>query len=383
MVTFETIPGSEFSTLHMVGAKEDKAEDVLTRCRGILDGALFSDVVKASLCVYDCSDAFLKAFFESWCTSTNTLIIPQGELFISLWYLLDLGGFPMTGRLFDEIIPPLSVCLRLWIVMFGFPSLVDTSLEEEVYYAAFLSCWLSVFFLPVEPLGFIRASVFKMASIMAKGTRKVAFPGDITSNSPPISYKAWLGQLFLPKDPYFSSRKHGKGKGLPMGMRYSPLVFKSSGSSKRKRSSDSVAEDRDPKHARGARKETSSYRGSQVVPLACPSSKRVVVPGPTPLVIPDNVVREKESENILRVGASSLRSHICTWLKEKSPEMILKEEEGVMSTFEAPHMYWDWEPSSTFVTSYKAYFRRRGKQVQCGQPVPNIVPLRPRANYSF
>ncbi|GAA0174628.1 hypothetical protein LIER_27977 [Lithospermum erythrorhizon] len=39
---------------------------------------------------------------------------------------------------------------------------VGLDLEEEVYYAAFLSCWLCVFVLPAEPLDLIHASVFKM-----------------------------------------------------------------------------------------------------------------------------------------------------------------------------------------------------------------------------
>ncbi|GAA0150689.1 hypothetical protein LIER_09571 [Lithospermum erythrorhizon] len=37
--------------------------------------------------------------------------------------------------------------------------------------------------------------------------------------------------------------------------------------------------------------------------------------------------------NILRAGVSFLWSCICTWLKEKLPEMILKGEASVMSTF--------------------------------------------------
>ncbi|GAA0148152.1 hypothetical protein LIER_07673 [Lithospermum erythrorhizon] len=47
----------------------------------------------------------------------------------------------------------------------------SAGLEEEVYCPAFLSCWLCVFVLPAEPLGFIRAGVFKMASFMANGYR--------------------------------------------------------------------------------------------------------------------------------------------------------------------------------------------------------------------
>ncbi|GAA0145888.1 hypothetical protein LIER_05968 [Lithospermum erythrorhizon] len=86
--------------------------------------------------------------------------------------------------------------------------------------------------------------------------------------------------------------KRGKGNSLPAGVHPSTLVIRSSGPSKRKRSSDSNAEDRDPKHTRGTRKETSSSRGSRVVHLVRSSPKRAPVPSPIPLVIPDNVIRE-------------------------------------------------------------------------------------------
>ncbi|GAA0169944.1 hypothetical protein LIER_24320 [Lithospermum erythrorhizon] len=171
--------------------------------------------------------------------------------------------------------------------------------------------------------------------ILSRARQTVTFPGDATFNSPPVGYKSWLNKLFSSEASHCSPWKHGKGKRLPAGMRSSPLVFKSSGSSKRKHSLDSVAEDRDPKHARGARKETFSSCGPRVVPLTHSSPQRVLVPSSTPLVIPENVVREPEVESILRAGASSLWSRICTWLKERSPELVLKEEEDVMSTFQA------------------------------------------------
>ncbi|GAA0165777.1 hypothetical protein LIER_21092 [Lithospermum erythrorhizon] len=100
-----------------------------------------------------------------------------------------------------------------------------------------------------------------------------------------------LWRFYTSEDSRCSPKKHGKWESLPAGMRFPPLVFKSSSSSKRKRSSDNAAEDRDPKHARGGGKY--SLRGS-VFPLA----------------------------------------RIRTRLKEKSPEMILKGEEGVLSTFQ-------------------------------------------------
>ncbi|GAA0147463.1 hypothetical protein LIER_07153 [Lithospermum erythrorhizon] len=293
---------------------------------------------------------------------------------------------------------------------------VDADLEAEVYCAAFLSCWLCVFVLPAEPFGFIKAVCSRWLVLWPKGrgqlgyipaipglssiTREmtylftglkfwrfyvlyrarqsVMFPDDTTSNNPSVGYKTWLNKLFSSEASHCLPRKHGKRKGLPVGKHSSPLVFKSFSSSKRKRSSDSAVEDRDPKHARGARKETSSSHGSRMVPETCSSPERVLVPSSSPLVIPDNVVREQamevsssaseqehtklidtgespkcftmevaescpptlstfylaqEPKNILR-AASSLWSRICTWLKERSSEMVLKEVEGVMSTFQ-------------------------------------------------
>ncbi|GAA0144576.1 hypothetical protein LIER_04990 [Lithospermum erythrorhizon] len=46
-------------------------------------------------------------------------------------------------------------------------------LDEEVYCAVFLACWLCVFVLPAESLDLIRASVFKMASFMANCLRVI------------------------------------------------------------------------------------------------------------------------------------------------------------------------------------------------------------------
>ncbi|KAF7151700.1 hypothetical protein RHSIM_Rhsim02G0146600 [Rhododendron simsii] len=47
---------------------------------------------------------------------------------------------------------------------------IKARLREEVYLAAFLSCWLSVFVLPNGKVNQIRPTVFKVASIMARGS---------------------------------------------------------------------------------------------------------------------------------------------------------------------------------------------------------------------
>ncbi|GAA0138421.1 hypothetical protein LIER_00173 [Lithospermum erythrorhizon] len=80
----------------------------------------------------------------------------------------------------------------------------------------------------------------------------VSSRSNTTPHSPPISYKNWLNKLFPSEAPRFSSMRYGKGKGLVVGVHPSTLVFQSTGSSKRKHSSSSTMENRDPKHASGA-----------------------------------------------------------------------------------------------------------------------------------
>ncbi|GAA0179320.1 hypothetical protein LIER_29957 [Lithospermum erythrorhizon] len=180
---------------------------------------------------------------------------------------------------------------------------VSSGLEEEVYCVVFLTCWLCVFVFPAEPLG-----------------------------------------LFV---------LHGKGTGLPTGVRPSAMVFQSS------RSSSSTVDDRDSKHTRGAQEDTSSSRGSRVASPIHKSTEAV-----TPSVIPDKVIRHQEhtelvdigespeclvievaeshapappslsiaqgAKTILRTGASSLWACICDGLQGKSPEMGFFQEEREM-----------------------------------------------------
>ncbi|GAA0145247.1 hypothetical protein LIER_05488 [Lithospermum erythrorhizon] len=181
---------------------------------------------------------------------------------------------------------------------------------------------------------------------------------DVLSRSGDMLINASLiGKTLSIEAPRSSSMKHRKGKSLPAGVHPSTLVFQSFGSSKRKRSSSSTVEDRDPKHARGARKDTFSSCGSRVV-----SPVRRSPEGATPSVVPDNAIinqvvdvsssvcdqehtelvdtrkshechTTEEAETILHTGAFSLWCCICTGLKGKSPEMVLKEDGSAMNTF--------------------------------------------------
>ncbi|GAA0150100.1 hypothetical protein LIER_09114 [Lithospermum erythrorhizon] len=298
---------------------------------------------------------------------------------------------------------------------------VGVDLEEEVYCATFLACWLHVFVLfvlvysrwplswlmargvchivgsgfvvePYNPYRFSRhfgysPTIFGLnsgtremvdlatglkfwgACVLSRARQTVTFPGSTSPHSPPVSYKTWLNKLFPSEAPHSTSMKHGKGKHLPTGVRPSTLVFQSSGSSKKKRTSSITVEDRDPKHAKGAWKDTSSSRGSRVA-----SPVRGSLEGITPFVVPNSLVEVSSSISsqehtelidteesleclaievaessppalptltiaqgaavILRTRVSSLLSCICTGLEGKSPEMVLKEEESDMKTFE-------------------------------------------------
>ncbi|CAL8988474.1 unnamed protein product [Prunus brigantina] len=80
-------------------------EDVLSRNTQVLKSTGLYDVVFASLFSYDRHAPVIRAFCEYWCPATNTLHMSQGEMSISLWDLHEIGGLPITGRFYDEVIP--------------------------------------------------------------------------------------------------------------------------------------------------------------------------------------------------------------------------------------------------------------------------------------
>ncbi|KAL0368331.1 UNVERIFIED_CONTAM: hypothetical protein Scaly_1052000 [Sesamum calycinum] len=80
-------------------------EDVLSQYEDKLHLINVYDVVYASLFTYDYNSDIIKAFCEAWCPLTNTLLTSAGELSISLWDLHDLAGIPMSGYLYDEVVP--------------------------------------------------------------------------------------------------------------------------------------------------------------------------------------------------------------------------------------------------------------------------------------
>ncbi|GAA0186323.1 hypothetical protein LIER_33611 [Lithospermum erythrorhizon] len=100
-------------------------------CSPIHSMAYLEEVVQASLYVYDCSDAVMKAFCEYWSPSTNSLLTNAGELSLSLWDLYKLGGLPVKGQIFDEVVPSVECLSRALLDKDRIPSLVPFSSRIE------------------------------------------------------------------------------------------------------------------------------------------------------------------------------------------------------------------------------------------------------------
>ena len=47
----------------------------------------------------------MQAFFEYWCPAINTLHTSVGEISITLWDLCRIGGLPLFGFFYDEVVP--------------------------------------------------------------------------------------------------------------------------------------------------------------------------------------------------------------------------------------------------------------------------------------
>ncbi|XP_012828660.1 PREDICTED: uncharacterized protein LOC105949899 [Erythranthe guttata] len=90
---------------HYTAGYWEWTEDVLSRCESKLISAQIYDSVYASLFTYDRNSEIIKVFCEAWCPITNTLLTSLGELSLSLWDLNTLAGLPLTGLLYDEVIP--------------------------------------------------------------------------------------------------------------------------------------------------------------------------------------------------------------------------------------------------------------------------------------
>ncbi|KAH7850255.1 hypothetical protein Vadar_029883 [Vaccinium darrowii] len=246
-----TDPLASFGQFSFIERYWEWLEDVLGRFSEVLSSARIYGAVYASLFTYSRDENLIRSFCELWCPSTNTLHTPEGKLSISLWDLTYIGGLPVYGRFYDEVILPAQdltghgesnksflppsckylfsayrklvhasethqVTAHAWVSFWFrqksrytdhspndqrerankptgqinkplrrtrneegvFDDLaIKTSVQEEAYLAALLSCWLSVLVLPNEEVNQIRPTVFKVASMMARGcTFSLAVP---------------------------------------------------------------------------------------------------------------------------------------------------------------------------------------------------------------
>ena len=80
-------------------------EDVLNRSSDRIRDTSLYKAVYASLFSYDRVAPVIRAFCKYWCPTTNTLHTSQGEMSISLWDLDRVGGLPIKGRFYDEVVP--------------------------------------------------------------------------------------------------------------------------------------------------------------------------------------------------------------------------------------------------------------------------------------
>ncbi|KAK4359891.1 hypothetical protein RND71_022120 [Anisodus tanguticus] len=114
MDVLETFSSKVFNTTILVlksstHSKEAAAtcpkEDVLSRNKEVLERIKIYDAIFASLFTYDVNEDVLRVFCELWHSSTNTICSGIGELSISLWDMRMIGGLPVQGSFYDEVVP--------------------------------------------------------------------------------------------------------------------------------------------------------------------------------------------------------------------------------------------------------------------------------------
>ncbi|KAL6199496.1 hypothetical protein ACLB2K_029280 [Fragaria x ananassa] len=83
-------------------------EHVLSRSGDLIHKTCLYRAVFALLFSCDRVVPVMRAFYEYWCPSTNTLHTLRGKMPISLRDLTFLCGFPITGRFYDEVVPSIE-----------------------------------------------------------------------------------------------------------------------------------------------------------------------------------------------------------------------------------------------------------------------------------
>jgi hypothetical protein len=80
-------------------------EDILSRNGKLIRETGLYRAIFALLFSYDRVAAVIRAFCAYWYPATNTLHTSRGEMSISLWDMDQLGGLPIAGRFYDEVVP--------------------------------------------------------------------------------------------------------------------------------------------------------------------------------------------------------------------------------------------------------------------------------------
>ncbi|KAL2930481.1 putative RNA-directed RNA polymerase [Bienertia sinuspersici] len=80
-------------------------EDIIRRCKTTLMKAELIDAVYASMFLYKCNSPLMQRLYEFWCPTTNTVLNRDSEASISSWDLRILGGLPIYGTFYDEVVP--------------------------------------------------------------------------------------------------------------------------------------------------------------------------------------------------------------------------------------------------------------------------------------
>ncbi|KAG5521474.1 hypothetical protein RHGRI_033887 [Rhododendron griersonianum] len=201
-------------------------EDILSRHEQMLKKAKIYEAIYASLFSYDRLGSVMRHFCELWSPSTNTLHTAAREMSISLWDLRALGGLPISGLIYDEAIPhadeligvdkdntyylPVN-CRYLFL---AYHRLLTDSKKGEVKIDAWVKFWFKGK-ISYSNCELIRPGVFKVAAMMARGTRfclavpvlasiyrglndiaKSSNPGKCDAVFPVHYVYAWLGEYF-------------------------------------------------------------------------------------------------------------------------------------------------------------------------------------------
>ena len=73
--------------------------------RQTLKDAKIYNVVYESPFYHDCNTNTMQSFCEAWFPTINTLLTSVGELSIPIWDLHVICGLPISGFLYEEVVP--------------------------------------------------------------------------------------------------------------------------------------------------------------------------------------------------------------------------------------------------------------------------------------